>query len=98
MRTGNKLWMDLKMRTDSIACNSYIGVMNTIQLIERQRNNYRLIINGVECLFIPLDLFTKGLLPVKRTQVNNNLGWYVNRKFVSYRKIKGAINNKPLKK
>lgn len=64
-----------------------------IKLIERQGNNYRLLIDGVECLFIPLDLFTTGIMPVKRTQVNNSLGWYVNRKFASYKQIKKAIKN-----
>jgi hypothetical protein len=68
--------------------------MQNIQIIEKQNGNYRLLINGIECLFIPLDLFTTGLMPVKRTQVNNSLGWYVNRKFVSYKQIKKAIINK----
>lgn len=62
-----------------------------IQLIDKQDNNYRLLIEGVECLFIPLDLFVSGVLPVKKTQVNGSLGWYVRGKFVSYRKIKSAI-------
>ncbi len=65
----------------------------TIQLIEIKSGNYRLNIDGTECLFIPLDLFTIGLFPVKRTMINGSLGWYVNRRFISYKKIKKAINH-----
>jgi hypothetical protein len=76
-----------------VAIAAYVCItgMKNIQLIEKQKGSYRLLINGVECLFVPLDLFTTGLMPVKRTQVNNSLGWYVNRKFVSYNKIKAVI-------
>lgn len=62
-----------------------------VELIEKQGNKYRLKINGTECLFIPLDLFTTNFLPVKRCLNNNSLGWYVNRKFVSYKMIKKGI-------
>lgn len=62
-----------------------------IQLIEKQVNIYRLTINGIACDFIPLELFTNGILPAKKCMVNGSLGWYVNRKFVSYRQIKNAI-------
>lgn len=65
--------------------------MPDIQLIEKEKNNYRLLINGIECLFIPLDLFTNELFPVKKCLNNNSLGWYVNRKFISYKQIKKAI-------
>ena len=60
-------------------------------MIEIQNNNYRLIINGVECLFKPMDLFTTSFLPVKKCVVNGSLGWYVGRKFISYKKIKKTI-------
>ncbi len=69
----------------------------TIQLIEQKAGNYRLNIEGIECLFIPLDLFTISIFPVKRTMVNGSLGWYVNRKFVSYNKIKKIIKNERTK-
>lgn len=78
----------------AIATNTYIDATMIIKLIEKQSNNYRLLIDGIECLFIPLDLFTTGLFPVKRTNVNGSLGWYVNRKFISYKKIKKAIHEK----
>ncbi|MEO6707203.1 MAG: hypothetical protein ABIN04_15295, partial [Ginsengibacter sp.] len=50
------------------------------ELIEKQSNKYRLKIDGVECLFIPLDLFITKFIPVKRCLNNNSIGWYVNRK------------------
>jgi hypothetical protein len=62
-----------------------------IQLIEKQITNYRLLINEVECLFMPMELFTTSFLPVKKCVVNGSLGWYVGRKFISYRKIKKEI-------
>jgi hypothetical protein len=74
-----------------MAANAYICVMPTIQFLNKQNNNYRLLINGIECLFIPMELYTTGLMPVKKCLNNNSLGWYINRKFVSYRQIKKAI-------
>jgi hypothetical protein len=65
--------------------------MNNIQLIEKQKGNYRLNINGIECLFIPMELFTTGLFPLKKCLNNNSLGWYVKRKFISYKQIKKII-------
>lgn len=62
-----------------------------IKLIEKQGNIYRLLIGGTTCDFIPMELFTTGILPVKKCMVNGSLGWYVNRKFASYKKIKKAI-------
>ena len=62
-----------------------------VQLIDYNNKNYRLLINGVECLFIPMELFITGILPVKKCLVKGSLGWYIKRKFVSYSKIKKAI-------
>lgn len=64
-----------------------------IELIERQGNKYRLKVDNTEVLFIPLDLFTTRFLPVKRCLSNGSFGWYVNRKFISYKQIKNAIKN-----
>lgn len=74
-----------------IAANTYIDATMSIQLIEKQKGNYRLLIYGIECLFIPMELFTTGLFPVKKCLSNGSLGWYVKRKFVSYNKVKKAI-------
>lgn len=62
-----------------------------IQVIEKHKNIYRLLINGVRCDFIPLELFVNSILPVKRCYVNGSLVYYVNRKRVSYWQIKKAI-------
>ena len=78
--------------TSSIAANTQIDDIMNIQVIDKQGDNYRLIIYELDCLFIPFELFTTGLFPVKRTTVNGSLGWYVKRKFVSYNKVKKAIS------
>jgi len=75
----------------AIVLNAKIYAVMNIQLIEKHGNIHRLTINGIPCDFIPLELFTTGFLPVKKCIVNGSLGWYVNRKFVSYRQIKKAI-------
>ena len=59
-----------------------------IQVIDKHSGNYRLIINGGECIFKPMELFNTGLFPVKKCVVNGSLGWYVKRRFISYNKIK----------
>ena len=74
-----------------MTANATIDAVTMIQLIEKQDSNYRLIINGTSCLFIPMNLFLHDLLPVKKCQVNGSIGWYVNREFISYNKIKKAI-------
>ncbi len=38
-----------------------------------------------------MDVFKKGLQPVKRVIKNGTLGWYLDRKFVSRNKIKELI-------
>ena len=68
-----------------------------IQLIENKEGNYRLLINKVECLFKPMELFTTSFLPIKKCIVNGSLGWYVGRKFISYNKIKKTIKTKTKK-
>jgi hypothetical protein len=80
-----------KERQAAITYNVCISDTMNIQLIDKQNNNYRLLIDGFKCLFIPMELFTKGLFPVKKCLNNNSLGWYVNRKFVSYKQIKKSI-------
>ena len=80
-----------------MAANTFIGVPMTIQLLNKQGNNYRLNIYGCECVFKPMELFTTGLFPVKKCIVNGSLGWYVNRRFVSYRKIKKVLTHRQVK-
>lgn len=75
----------------AITANTDIDALMSIQLIEKQKGSYRLLIYGIECVFKPMELFTTGLFPVKKCLNNGSLGWYVNRKFVSYKQIKKAI-------
>jgi hypothetical protein len=61
-----------------------------VQLIDRQARKF--CINGVECSFLPIELFIgNNIIPVKRVVKGSTLGWYINRKFVSYKQIKKAI-------
>ena len=89
----NKINYYLMETVSSIACNISIDDTMTVKLTEKQGDNYRLKIGNTFCLFNKLNLFTNGLFPVKRTMANGSLGWYVERKFVSYKKIKYAILN-----
>ena len=90
--------MDMKFMEDClpITTNIIITATMTIKLIDKQGGNYRLKIGNTFCLFSELNLFTNGLFPVKRTMVNGSLGWYVERNFISYNKIKCAILNSSL--
>lgn len=75
----------------SMRHNTDIGALMNIQLIEKQKGSYRLMIYGIDCVFKPMELFTTGLFPVKKCMNNGSLGWYVNRKFVSYKQIKKVL-------
>ena len=49
-------------------------------------------INGVDVVFMPPVLFRADqLLPLPGKVKGSTLGWYVNRKFVSYKKIKSML-------
>lgn len=65
-----------------------------IQLIDKQGNKWHMIINGVECVFIPLSLFVGNRLLPEKPNVDKGLRWRVNRKWISYKQIKYAIINK----
>ena len=46
----------------------------------------------MDCGFMPMALFTnKRLMPLLPKIKGATLGWYVNRKFVSYKQIKSVI-------
>jgi hypothetical protein len=63
-----------------------------IELIERQKGVFRLLIEGKVFVFMPLDLFNeKDLLPLPRKIKGSTLGWNVCNGFVSYWQIKKAI-------
>lgn len=51
-----------------------------------------MIIHGSECVFMPMDLFlANSLFPLSAKVKGSTLGWYVNRRFVSYNQIRSAI-------
>lgn len=59
-----------------------------------QLKSYRIILNNIECTFIPMDLFLKNdIIPLKK-QVHKSKGylfWNVIGKQISYNKIKSEI-------
>lgn len=51
-----------------------------------------MIIHGIECVFMPMELFVENkFLPLLPKVKGSTLGWYVNRKWVSYNQIKKII-------
>lgn len=63
-----------------------------LQLIEIHRNKFCIKINGVDCVFMPMELFLgNSIIPLNKVVKGSTLGWYVGRKFVSYNKIKKGI-------
>ncbi len=63
-----------------------------IQLIKKEAGKFYMDIHGVECVFMPMCLFTdKQFLPIEPKVKGSVLHWYVNRKYVSYNQIKEAI-------
>lgn len=64
-----------------------------IQLIDKQKGKFYIKIHGVDCVFMPMELFVDyQFLPLNKIVKGSTLGWYVNRKFVSYNQIKNTIN------
>lgn len=66
-----------------------------IQLIKKEPGKFYMKINGSDCVFMPMELFIDyRFLPLDKIIKGSTLGWYVNRKFVSYKKIKKVISVK----
>jgi hypothetical protein len=69
-----------------------------IQLIGKQQNKYTLIINNIDCVYIPpMSLFvganwlpSKAFVPKSKSVIK----WTVGDKQVSYNQIKSIIKNK----
>lgn len=56
-------------------------------------------INGWDCIFMPMCLFAnRQFLPLSPKVKGSTLGWYVNRKFVSYKQLKKVILDAASKK
>lgn len=50
---------------------------------------FKFCINGVNLTLLKTELYVENnLLPVKKKVKGSTLGWYVNRKFISYNQIK----------
>ena len=66
-----------------------------IQITDIQKGKFCMNINGVDCVFMPMELFkADSFLPIDKKVKGSTLGWYVNRRFVSYWKIKKALCKK----
>ena len=64
-----------------------------IQITEIQKDKIHLTINGVECVFMPMELFRwDRFLPVNKKVKGSALYWYV-KDDVSYNQIKSAIKD-----
>ena len=63
-----------------------------VQLIEKQNGKFCINIHGVDCVFMPMSLFVgNNLFPVEAKVKGGTLGWYINRKWISYKQIKKVI-------
>jgi hypothetical protein len=65
-----------------------------IQLIDKQKGKYTLLIHDIECVFMPMQLFrSDSFLPVKSLVPKNKsvIKWKVGGKQISYNQIKKAI-------
>lgn len=63
-----------------------------IQVTEIQIGKFCMEIYGVDCVFMPIELFVEyQFLPLKKVLKGSTIGWYVARKFISYNQIKKAI-------
>ena len=47
---------------------------------------------GIDCTFMAMSLFVgNNLFPVEAKVKGSTLGWYINRKWISYKQIKKVI-------
>jgi hypothetical protein len=65
-----------------------------IQVIERQNNNWHMVIHGKVCTFAikPMALYMGNNLFAEDTDAENGLRWRINRKWISYKQVKAAIS------
>ena len=63
-----------------------------IQLIEHKGSSWHMIIHGIDCTFIPMNLYIGNDLYAVKPDCENGLRWRVNRKWVSFNQIKNVIN------
>ena len=63
-----------------------------IQFIEKQDRVFRMEINGIPHIWSGTLLWRGGLLPLPAKVKGSTLGWYTCGEFVSYNKLKCAVN------
>lgn len=62
-----------------------------IQVINIQPGKIQLKINGVDCVFMPMEVFTKkSFIPLRKKVKGSALYWHINGD-VSYNQVKAAI-------
>jgi len=63
-----------------------------IQVVEIKDGTFCINIYGKTCYFRPMELYVDyQILPLGKKIKGSTLGWYVNRRFVSYNQIKKSI-------
>lgn len=56
-------------------------------------------IHNIPCTFIPITLFKDSdIIPISPKVKGSTLGWYVNRRWVSYNQIRNAIKTSKYEK
>lgn len=84
------------LSSGSIAPNASIDAIDMIEVIEKQGNSWRMLIDGEPFSFLPLSLYRgNDLFPIP-ADAEHGLRWRIERnKWVSYKQIKKAITSPP---
>jgi hypothetical protein len=74
-------------------CSQLVNLRNRmIKVIDYKKPIFYIIVYDINCQFIPIELYTdKAFLPIPKKVKGSTLGWYINRKWVSYNQIRQSI-------